>query len=64
MNFVGDEKFHEHHLLVQALEPVAFSTAPYRRSPTQLFQQKMHHKSVASLDLDVSFITLMRVDNA
>lgn len=28
MNFVGDDKFSEHHLLVQALEPVVFSTAP------------------------------------
>lgn len=63
MNFVGDEKFHEHHLLVQALEPVAFSTAVQEITNT-IISAKMHHKSVASLDVDVSFITPMRVDNA
>lgn len=57
MNFVGDEKFHEHHLLVQALEPVAFSTAPVQEITNTIISAKMHHKSVASLDVDVSFIT-------
>jgi hypothetical protein len=63
MNFVGDEISHEHHLLVQALEPVAFPTAPVQEITNTIISAKMHHKSVASFDVDVSFITPMRADN-